>query len=218
MVAVFDVVKEGAGGAPVIDITPLFTTNPPAGFALEFKRHYRMAQVDGRRSLVQNVRAFPNNIAIGFYQTWIPEEKDLLKPPKGEDPPPAALGFSFRANLLLLPDKPMLPRCEDERVGYFSLPFNDYSTGEHRVVSKPSSTAIGWRSKTPVLPCLIRYTDPVLSEPGDPGKMARPFSNRPWRSGAVLWRRPDSRMPSRSRMRPARRTTPIGIRSTCATR
>ena len=44
VIEVFDVVKEGAGGAPVIDITSLFTTNPPAGFALEFKRHYRMAQ------------------------------------------------------------------------------------------------------------------------------------------------------------------------------
>jgi hypothetical protein len=149
VVAVFDVVKESAGGAPIIDITSLFTTNPPAGFALEFKRHYRMAHVDGRRSMVQSVRAFPRNIAFGFYQTWIPEEKDLLKPPKGEDPPPAALGFSFRTNLLLLPEKPMLARCEDERVGYFSLPFNDYSTGEHRVVSKAVITRYRLEKKDP---------------------------------------------------------------------
>src|SRR5215510_3894593 len=46
--AVFDVVKEGAGGAPIIDITPLFTTNVPKGFALDFKRHYHMAYVDGQ--------------------------------------------------------------------------------------------------------------------------------------------------------------------------
>ena len=149
MIAVFDVVKEGAGGAPIIDITSLFTTNPPAGFALEFKRHYRMAQVDGRRSIIRSVQAFPKNIAIGFYQTWIPEEKDLLKPPKGEDPPPAALGFSFKTNLLLLPEKPMLPRCEDERVGYFSIPFNDYSTGEHRVVSKAAITRYRLEKKDP---------------------------------------------------------------------
>ena len=113
-------VKEGAGGAPVIDITSLFTTNPPSGFALEFKRHYRMARVDGRRSLVRGVQAFPENITFGFYQTWIPDEQDLLKPPEGQDPPPPALGFSFKTNLLLLPEKPMVGRCEDERVGYFS--------------------------------------------------------------------------------------------------
>jgi len=149
VIDVFDVVREGAGGAPVIDITPLFTTNTPRGFALEFKRHYRMAHVDGRRSLVRSVRAFPKNIAIGFYQTWVPDEKDLLNPSKDQDPPPAALGFSFRTNFLLLPEKPMLARCEDTRVGFFSLPFNDYSTGEHRVVSKAVITRYRLEKKDP---------------------------------------------------------------------
>jgi hypothetical protein len=159
VIAMFDVVREGAGGAPVIDITSLFTTNPPAGFALEFKRHYRMARVDGLRSMVRSVRAFPSNIAIGFYQTWIPDEKDLLKPPKGEDPPPSMLGFHFRTNLLLLPGKPMLARCEDERVGYFSLSFNDYSTGEHRVLSKAVITRYRLEKKDP---------DAAISEPVKP--------------------------------------------------
>jgi hypothetical protein len=149
VIELFDVVKEGPGGAPVIDITSFFTTNPPTGFALEFKRHYRMAEVDGRRSMIRSVRAFPKNIAIGFYQTWIPDEKDLLKPSKDEEPPPAGLGFSFRTNFLLLPEKPMLARCEDERVGYFSLPFNDYSTGEHRVVSKAVITRYRLEKKDP---------------------------------------------------------------------
>ena len=122
VVEVFDVMKEGAGGAPVINITSLFTTNPPTGFALEFKRHYRMAQIDGHRSLVQSVRAFPKNIAFGFYQTWIPEEKDLLKPPKDQDPPPPALGFFFKTNLLLLPEKPMAGRCEESGWAFSQSP------------------------------------------------------------------------------------------------
>ena len=145
----FDVVREGAGGAPVIDITSLFTTNSPKGFALEFKRHYRMAQVDGRRSVVRSVRTFPQNIQIGFYQTWIPDDKDLLKPPEGEDPPPPGLGFSFKTNFLLLPEKPMTARCEDERVGFFSIPFNDYSTNEHRVVSRAVITRYRLEKKDP---------------------------------------------------------------------
>jgi hypothetical protein len=149
VIDVFDVINEGANGAPIIDVTPLFTTNTPKGFALEFKRHYRMAQVDGRRSLVRSVRAFPKNIAIGFYQTWVPEEKDLLHPPKDQDPPPAALGFSFKTNFLLLPEKPMQGRCEDERVGYFTVPFNDYSTNEHRVVSKAYITRYRLEKKDP---------------------------------------------------------------------
>src|SRR5262245_26511978 len=149
VIDIFDVINEGAGGAPIIDITSLFTTNAPKSFALEFKRHYRMAQVDGRRSMVRSVRAFPRNIAIGFYQTWIPDEKDLLKPPKDQDPPPGALGFSFKTNFLLLPEKPMQGRCEDERVGYFTVPFNDYSTNEHRVVSKAYITRYRLEKKDP---------------------------------------------------------------------
>jgi hypothetical protein len=132
----FDVLREGAGGAPVIDITSLFTTRPPAGFALDFKRHYRMARVDGSRSLVRSVRTFPSNIAIGFYQTWVPEELDLLKPGKDQDAPPPSVGFQFTTNFLLLPERPMDARCEDERVGYFSIPFDDYGSDEHRVVRR----------------------------------------------------------------------------------
>lgn len=149
VIDVFDVIEEGEGGAPIINITSIFTTSVPTGFALDFKRHYRMVHVDGRRSIVQNVRAFPQNIAIGFYQTWTPDEKDLLKPSKGEDPPPSTLGFSFMTNLLLLPEEPMQVRCEDDRVGYFSIPFNDYSTSEHRVVRKAAITRYRLEKKDP---------------------------------------------------------------------
>ena len=149
VIEVFDVLREAAGGAPVIDITSLFTTRPPAGFALDFKRHYRMARVDGQRSLIRSVRTFPRNIAIGFYQTWVPEEQDLLKPGEEQDAPPPSLGFQFTANFLLLPERPMDPRCEDERVGYFSIPFNDYSSNEHRVVRRAAITRYRMEKKDP---------------------------------------------------------------------
>jgi len=149
VIHVFDVVKMGTGGAPIIDITALFTTDVPKGFALEFKRHYRMTHVDGTRSLVRSVRAYPQNVEIGYYQSWAPDEKDLLKPSDGQDPPAATLGFSFRTNFLLLPEKPAAVRCEDERVGYFSIPFNDYSTAEHRVVSRAAITRYRLEKKDP---------------------------------------------------------------------
>jgi hypothetical protein len=127
----------------------MFTTDVPKGFALEFKRHYRMTHVDGSRSLVRGVRAYPTNVEIGYYQTWLPDEKDLLKPSDGQDPPAPALGFEFRTNFMLLPEKPAAIRCEDERVGYFSIPFNDYSTAEHRVVSRAAITRYRLEKKDP---------------------------------------------------------------------
>jgi hypothetical protein len=186
VIEAFDVLREGAGGAAIIDITPLFTTKTPAGFALDFKRHYRMARVDGTRSLVQSVRAFPHNISIAYYQTWVPDEQDLLKPGKDQDPPPAALGFAFKTNFLLLPEEPMAARCEDARVGYFSIPFNDYSSGEHRVVPRAAITRYRLEKKDPgasvsepVKP-IVFYLSPEI-----PGKW------RPWLKQAVeQWRGP----------------------------
>ncbi len=86
VIDVFDVVKEGAGGAPIIDITSLFTTNAPKGFALDFKRHYRMAQVDGRRSLVQSVRAFPQNIADRLLPDLGPRREGSAQTAQGPGP------------------------------------------------------------------------------------------------------------------------------------
>jgi hypothetical protein len=145
----FDVVAQGEGGAPIVDITPLFTTAVPAGFGLEFMRHYRMAGVDPKRSYVYGVRAFPTNIMVGTSQTWVADRQDLLKPATGESPPPAEITFSFRTSLLLLPEKPMTGRCEDPRVGYFSVPFDDYATGEHRAVSRAFITRYRLEKKDP---------------------------------------------------------------------
>src|SRR5215831_11248646 len=89
VLGVFDVVSEGATAAPIVDITPLFTTAVPPGFGIEFMRHYRMVTVDPARSYVQSVRAFPTNIEIGFYQTWMPDRQELLKRAGEDDAPPA---------------------------------------------------------------------------------------------------------------------------------
>jgi hypothetical protein len=136
VLAALDVVREGDDGAPIVDITPLFTSAVPSGFAAEFMRHYHMISVDPSRSYVQTVRAFPTNLEFGYYQTWVADPQELLKHAGDDDAPPPQLAFAFRTNLLLLPEQPMVGRCEDTRVGYFSVPFFDYGTDEHRGISR----------------------------------------------------------------------------------
>jgi hypothetical protein len=131
----FDAVAEGNDGTPIIDVTGLFATDVPDGFGREYKQHFHMTAVDPKRSYIQTVKAFPRNVEIRFYQTWIPDSKELLKSSE-DDPIPSALGFIFHTSMLLLPDKPMLGRYEDERVGYFSTPFDDYGTDEHSKVRR----------------------------------------------------------------------------------
>ena len=132
----FDVMGEGKDGAPIIDVTPMFTTDVPTGFATEFKRHFRMQEIDGKRSYIEHVKAFPNNVGVRFYQTWIPDPKELIETAGSRDPVQPQLGFIFHFSLYLLPDEPMAPRYWDPRVGYFATYFRDYGTSYHGGVQR----------------------------------------------------------------------------------
>ena len=131
----FDVIREGKGGAPIIDITSILVGEVPAGFALDLMRQFRMRMVDPRRSFIQTVKAFPQNIDIRFYQTWVPNPADLFNASEG-DMPATSLGFLFHTSLHILPERPMQGRYWDDRVGYFNVPFDDYGTEEHGRVTR----------------------------------------------------------------------------------
>jgi len=136
VIKAFEAVGEGKDGAPIIEVTPLFTSEVPTGFAAEFKRHFRMQDIDGKRSYVEDVKAFPNNIGIRFYQTWTPDPAVVIKTAGSDDPVPGQLGFIFHFSLYLLPEEPMHGRYWDPRVGYFASYFRDYGTDMHGGVTR----------------------------------------------------------------------------------
>ena len=158
IIKVFDAVAEGLGGAPIIDVTPLFVTETPEGFAAEFKRYFRMSAQDPKRSYIQSVKTFPRNVEMRFYQTWTSDVKELLNPGDSDAPAPS-LGFMFQTSMLLLPDEPMKGRYADDRIGYFSVPFDDYGTPEHRAV--PRAYIMRYRLEK-------KYPKAALSEPVTP--------------------------------------------------
>jgi hypothetical protein len=149
VIRAFEAVAEGDGGAPVIDVTGLFATDVPDGFGREFKQHFRMAGVDPKRSYIQGVKAFPQNIEIRFYQTWVPDSRELLRSTE-DDPVPSALGFIFHTSMLLLPETPMRGRYHDERVGYYATAFDDYGTQEHGKVRRAFINRYRLEKKNPV--------------------------------------------------------------------
>ncbi len=133
----FDIIMEGENHAPVIDITGLFVSEVPDGFALEFMQYFHMNAIDPKRSFIESVKAFPQNIDIRFQQTWVPSQTELRKQVEDEsDRVPPAIGFIFHTSLLLLPEEPMAPRFADDRVGYFAVPFDDYGTNDHGKVRR----------------------------------------------------------------------------------
>ena len=129
IVAAFEIEAFGPDSSAVIDVTRLFTTNVPDFAAV--------SSVVGDRSFLEDVRAFPDNIEVMAIQTGI-------VPPSAELPGAMARPSgrpemrSVRANwsMLRLPEKPMMPRLFDKRVGWFSTPIIDYGRPEHETVTR----------------------------------------------------------------------------------
>jgi len=137
VIKTFEAVAEGRDGGPIFDVTGLFATDVPEGFATEFKRHFKMSAIDPKRSYIQNVKAFTRNIEVRFYQTWVPDAKDRRKAvDDGEGAGAHDVGFIFHTSMLLLPEVPMKGRYWDERVGYFASYFDDYGTSNHGKVRR----------------------------------------------------------------------------------
>jgi hypothetical protein len=133
---VFDIVGRGAQGEVIINATPLFAT-PSRAFALGFMKHFGMRDIDPERSYIEGVKAFPENIGIRFYQTWVADRDALLASVDDmEESVSAFKGFLFYTNIYLLPEKPMRARFWDARVGFFATEFEDYGTGDYGGITR----------------------------------------------------------------------------------
>jgi hypothetical protein len=158
IIAAFDVETEGEGKAAVIDVTRLFTSDPQ-----EFSARQALGAtgVDPSRSYVEKVKAFPTNIETRSTITYV-----LGPPAPGGTGRPARRPGNLSSatalihySLVMLPDKPMMGRYFDNRIGYFAVGYQDYGTKENRVVEKQYITRYRLEKKDP---------NAALSEPVKP--------------------------------------------------
>lgn len=133
----FQVEAFAKDGSPVIDATRLFTSDVNE---IPVKKAVQGTMLDGTRSFIDKVRTFPGNLNVEATQTFNPKP---LTPPPGFPPqfldmlpsPPsrtAVVHYSF----VKLPEKPMLGRLADERVGYFTHDTQDFGRDDHEVVRR----------------------------------------------------------------------------------
>ena len=140
--------------------------------------------MDPKRSYIETVKVFPRNVEMRYFQTWIADPRTLARSYEpGRSPIPASLGFVFHTSMLLLPDKPMIGRYSDPRVGYFDVSFDDYGTPEHRAVKRGFITRYRLEKKHPEL---------AVSEPVKPIVFyishEVPDKWRPWiKKGIEAW-------------------------------
>jgi hypothetical protein len=115
--------------------------------------------VDVRRSFLEKVRPFPRNIEVDVTQTYTGGTRSPFteRGPRRDDSP--AITVMLRHSMVLLPDKPMIGRLADSRVGFFETGFFQFGGAENRV--EEVEFANRWR---------LEKKDPsaALSEPVKP--------------------------------------------------
>src|SRR5258705_352352 len=135
----------------VIDVSRLFTSE-----VTEFSARTRLRArgFDVTRSFIEKTKSFPTNIEVEVSQTYTsPPEPTPAAGGGGPQPVPNPFAQGMRAgsnatvvmhySMVKLPEKPMMPRLFDERVGYFAIRQTDYGVDEQRAPQRTYITR--WR-------------------------------------------------------------------------
>jgi hypothetical protein len=157
VVAVFKVEANGPNGSTVVDVTPLYTTNIPEFVGAR-------GSFDEKRSFIERVSSFPNNVEVEATQTFTPENPPDSQ--RGLGPIPAQSVLAHWS-MIRLPAKPMMPRLADKRLSFNEVRQTDFGSEEHRSVTRSFITR--WRLEkkfpdsaisNPVRP-IVYYIDPA---------------------------------------------------------
>ncbi|HJT67368.1 MAG TPA: zinc-dependent metalloprotease [Pyrinomonadaceae bacterium] len=175
IIMAFNIEAFGKDDSAVIDVTRLFTTE-----VTEFSARTRLRArgFDASRSFIEKTKSFPTNIEVEVSQTYT-SPPDVNPGGGGGGPQPAPNPFAqgmrpgtnatvvMHYSMVKLPEKPMMPRLFDERVGYFSVHKYDYGVDEQRAPQRTYITR--WRLEKkdpnaelsePVKP-IVYYVDPA---------------------------------------------------------
>jgi hypothetical protein len=180
ILASFNIEAFAPDGAPVVEVSRLFTTpSPEFGLGGRFR-----GGLDRDRSFVERVAAYPGNVEVEATQTYNVVPRSLPGVPDEILGGPRSVSVLVHWSMVRLPDRPMMPRLRDSRVGFFSVGQIDYGADDQRV--EPRQLITRWRLEcaageappcTPTKP-IVFYLDP-----------ATPAEWRPWvRKGVESWR------------------------------
>jgi hypothetical protein len=136
----FPVAAYAANGDPVIDVTGLFIGQQEVP---EFSARGRVGGrgMDPSRSFFERAISFPENINVEVTITYTGGDAPAAEPAGGRGGRggggrgPSATVLVHHS-MIKLPEKPMMPRLFDERVGYFTQGLVDYGTGEQQQMQK----------------------------------------------------------------------------------
>lgn len=132
IIQAFDVQTESKDKAAVVEVTPLFTTDA-APFSVSGV--LGAGGVEANKCYIEKVKAFPKNIETRSTLTFggtQPSGRSFFFFGRSSGPATVLVHYS----LDLLPDKPMMGRLKDSRIGYFTTGFTEYGRSVNRSVPK----------------------------------------------------------------------------------
>jgi len=153
----------------VVKMNSFFTSDIPMISAMNSrqKKNFGIRGVDGKRSYINNIKAFPENINVKHVLTYT----GTKLPDNGNT---GTMSLEMTQSFILLPEIPMQPRHYDARVSYFSLGQTDYSADEQKAFRKRFITRWRLEPKDPeayfrgelVEPVkqIVYYIDPATPE------------------------------------------------------
>ena len=152
----------------VINVTDLYVGEHPA-FTLPRQQRTALAirRYERDRSWLEFARAFPTNVEIRVVQSYSADQA----PSNARG---GAVSFEVNHSMIVLPEKPMMPRLWDERVGFISVTRTNFSRDFQgvrpeeyirRYRFEPRDTAAFLRGEVvePVKPW-VWYIDPATPE------------------------------------------------------
>ncbi|MDP1889774.1 MAG: DUF5117 domain-containing protein, partial [Gemmatimonadaceae bacterium] len=157
----FNVEAYGPDSSAVIDVTRLYTA-PPTEMSITASVR---GTLDAARSFIDRAAAYPTNIEVQSTLTMnvTPTPRSpfpgmpATPPPPGA--PPMSKSYVMHWSMVRLPEKPMMARLRDSRVGYFHTTTVDYSRPEQRAQERAFIARFRLEKKDP---------SAAISEPVNP--------------------------------------------------
>jgi hypothetical protein len=124
--------------AMVINVGSLFTSDVEMIGPLRQseRKRFGVRRLDSGRSFINYMKAFPENVEVRHVLTFdgnqLPDNQVTN-----------TLSIEMNQSFILLPEEPMMPRYQDDRVDYFDINMIDYSADAHKAQEKTFITR--WR-------------------------------------------------------------------------
>jgi uncharacterized protein DUF4953/uncharacterized protein DUF5117/uncharacterized protein DUF5118 len=151
--------------AVVVEVTSLFAKDLPViGLDKGTREGMKARRLDDGRSFINWIHSYPTNVEVRATLTY-----DVAEAPSNSST--STVTIETNQSMILLPERPMLARLWDERVGFFTVRSTDYSRPEQRALQRrfitrwrlePKDTAAFLRGELvePVKP-IVYYIDPA---------------------------------------------------------